>query len=36
MQLHCPLCHEWVDQGHMRLVKDRYVCDKCRDKAKMK
>ena len=36
MNLHCPVCHEWVSKEYMRLVKDIYICDKCREKARGK
>ena len=31
MQLYCPGCGGLYDQKHMRIVRDAYWCDACRE-----
>lgn len=33
-RLRCPGCNEYFDQKNMRLAKDVYWCDTCREARK--
>lgn len=35
-QLYCGRCRQLTDPKFMRLTKDVYVCDDCREKARAK